>query len=998
MKFLFTLLSVLAFALTAWSQCPPNDDLLEVSITPDNWPQEISWDVVNSFGQTIAEGDAEGGAVCIPSDDCHVFTIYDSYGDGIFEPGGFVLYLNGDSISGGGTNYDEEFSHYIACPAGALCASAQVITEGTHTANLTNEWYAFTPEVNGLFEINACGSGCNSAIWVYEACVEVDNGSLNALIFNDDGCEGEGSLTLGMFYGMTYYIRVGSPDGSCGSFDWSINQMGLADPCEDDPDLVNVLVHIEPDGWPSEISWTLADDMGNELASGGANGGSICVEAETCIIFNIYDSYGDGIFSPGGYWFYYDNELVGTGNNYGYGTYEEVGCPPGTSCNTPELVGEGQYQTQSDSYWYTFVPETTGSYQITTCGLSDCDTRLQIYDYCDMANFDNTQVGAIYHNDNNDDCGEQADINAMLEAGVTYWIRVSEVEGDCGGNVDWSVNYNGPIEGCTDPTACNFNPLAEIDDGSCIYPGSPDCPNGPDLIINENYLQNTLQVSSITVGEGDCYINEGCLNGYGSRELIRFGTRIENIGNLDFYIGSASTQPQMFSYDNCHNHNHVDGYAEYLLYTLEGTEIPIGFKFGFCVMDLSCDLGGSGQYGCGNMGISAMCADIYSPGLACQWVDVTDVPDGTYTLVVRTNWEGLPDALGNHELDYNNNWGQACISIDRSSGIMEVELVEQCEPMVDCAGEIYGDAQPDCNGDCNGSALRGDLDANAEQDMVDAHLYVDHILGNDITATACTDLNQDEDITVTDAALMALCDIYNVAHEHPDSSGVHTHCDFPTADLTNPFDTVMFNMANLNLTDNYFDIMIRNANCKIVGFELNVSGVDITAVEMLYDEDIYPITPEFLFGGQKLIGLSYQDSTINKNLNFTPLCRVYFTNPGAEICLSEIVDVVNEDYENTLHEIDKACVFLTGVSEFHNPLHATIAPNPMRDQAVLEFANPTNATMELSILDLSGRVVRNNTNVTGNRTVIHRGDLAPGAYLYRLSADSGESIGRFVVQ
>jgi hypothetical protein len=28
---------------------------------------------------------------------------------------------------------------------------------------------------------------------------------------------------------------------------------------------------------------------------------------------------------------------------------------------------------------------------------------------------------------------------------------------------------NGVLEGCTDPEACNFNPCATIDDGSCFY-------------------------------------------------------------------------------------------------------------------------------------------------------------------------------------------------------------------------------------------------------------------------------------------------------------------------------------------------------------------------------------------------------------------------------------------------------------------------------------------------------------------------------------------------
>ena len=63
------------------------------------------------------------------------------------------------------------------------------------------------------------------------------------------------------------------------------------------------------------------------------------------------------------------------------------------------------------------------------------------------------------------------------------------------------------------------------------------------------------------------------------------------------------------------------------------------------------------------MGISAGCGDIYGSGLSCQWIDITDVPDGEYTFVVRTNWDQDPDALGNIELSYENNWQQTCIGV-----------------------------------------------------------------------------------------------------------------------------------------------------------------------------------------------------------------------------------------------------------------------------------------------------------------------------------------------
>ena len=77
------------------------------------------------------------------------------------------------------------------------------------------------------------------------------------------------------------------------------------------------------------------------------------------------------------------------------------------------------------------------------------------------------------------------------------------------------------------------------------------------------------------------------------------------------------------------------------------------------------------------MGISAGCGDIYSSGLSCQWIDVTDVPDGQYRLVVRVNWDYAPDALGHYETNTDNNWGVVCIEIDRTSGY-DVSILTDC--------------------------------------------------------------------------------------------------------------------------------------------------------------------------------------------------------------------------------------------------------------------------------------------------------------------------------
>ena len=113
-------------------------------------------------------------------------------------------------------------------------------------------------------------------------------------------------------------------------------------------------------------------------------------------------------------------------------------------------------------------------------------------------------------------------------------LLLADPDGACADGFDWEFNFAGLPTGCTDEEACNYNPLAEVDSGDCIYAGDPDC-TGPDLIVSAQAIINSLSSQVMQVSETDCYIEEGCLNGYGDRELVRFTTHILNIGTLDYY-------------------------------------------------------------------------------------------------------------------------------------------------------------------------------------------------------------------------------------------------------------------------------------------------------------------------------------------------------------------------------------------------------------------------------------------------------------------------------
>ena len=735
-----------------------------------------------------------------------------------------------------------------------------------------------------------------------------------------------------------------------------------------------VVVEILTDNYPGEITWTLTGTEGLLLSGGpyGSTGTSyadtVCIDnadAYPCLQFVINDSYGDGIccgYGQGSYTIYLDGESVATGGDYDQQDLVQFDCAPGATCNDAVALTDADFGTVSqagDNFWYTYTPPANGMYQFSSCG-ANCNTTLYIYDYCNMGNFDNTNEGSIYYDDNQGGCGEEATMTMLLEGGQQYWVRFASLDSSCGG-FDWTFDYAGQPTGCTDPTACNYSPAAEVDNGSCVYDGDPTC-TGPDLVVLADVVSSSLYSTTMNVSETDCYIEEGCLNGFGERELIRFTTHIKNIGELDYYIGTTAQAEQtgQFEFGDCHNHWHYQGYAKYDLFTMDGSLIPIGFKNGFCVMDLECGDGGTFTYGCSNMGIASGCGDIYSSGLSCQWIDVTDVEDGQYRLVVRVNWDYDPDALGRYETNTENNWGVVCIELDRSGGDLQTIILTDCPTFTDCAGEPYGTALFDCNGECGGVAMVGDLNDDLQQDMADAQMYVEGVLGNDLTVADCSDINADGTMSVADAMFMADCHFWNQAHTDPDSSGVHSHCEFPVNDLTNPFDTTHFTIADVNWEEQYFDVHVKNPDSRIYGYQLEFDGVQISQTESLLDPTTgYTGIPAHAPGGQQVMTVSYDGTSAPKNTVYVPLVRVHWIGSvNGMVCLEGVHEVMNDYLQKTLIDLDNPCQQQADSScPGDTDGDLVVAVSDVLD-VLSEFGCITNCTM-----DINGDGVTNVTDV-----------------------------------
>jgi hypothetical protein len=179
------------------------------------------------------------------------------------------------------------------------------------------------------------------------------------------------------------------------------------------------------------------------------------------------------------------------------------------------------------------------------------------------------------------------------------------------------------------------------------------------------------------------------------RDLLRFSTEVANAGDgpLEIWGGSTTGDSQQvfqriyqedggsrdtlageFVYHPGHGHIHFEAFATYDLQLLDanGTIIASGGKTSFCLInirqplpDVSDAAGvvhGRGGTSCGQIqGISAGYSDVYSASLDDQWIDITDVADGTYELRIVAD----PD---DNILEMNENNNEASVTVTIQNG------------------------------------------------------------------------------------------------------------------------------------------------------------------------------------------------------------------------------------------------------------------------------------------------------------------------------------------
>ena len=768
--------------------------------------------------------------------------------------------------------------------------------------------------------------------------------------------------------------------------------------------LKELIIKITPDDFPADITWELeTQDFKTIVASGDLSG---CQPGEECILFQgmvedrcytfeLTDIERDGLKS-GGYEVIFDNEFVVQGQEFDDYIYHNFNCGLGEVCENAEVLTlptppfTNIWAPDWKEYWFELTPEIDGFYKISTCdnflsGKGWADTTIWIYDNCDRRLQTQGTEGALAHNEDSHDCSPSSEFDFFpLEGGVTYYLRVKPIEPweNSNDSIFFKVQKRPVKRGCNDPAACNYDPFAQVFlDGSCKY--SAEC--GPDLSFDEEYLRNSIEVDTVFNSDA-CFVDEGCLRGPGAREVIRFATKIDNIGDADYIVGLPQNDTLLFSRENCHGHYHHLGYAEYLIYEGEGQPQPVGFKSGFCVLDLDCTNSGGtlGKYYCGFMGITQGCSDIYEPYLDCQWIDVTDVPDGQYSIVVRVNHFRLADARKMQEKTYDNNTGTACVTIDRSSGALVVTVAEDCEDYVDCKGIKGGDTEIDCNGECGGTAHPGDLDGTGELEMTDYQIYLDLLSNKAPLEGPCQDMNADGNLSLYDALLVREC---LDEKEREIDNPFHEHCTYP-AGLDLSGEQTSIRVVEFNTAENYIDLEYWVPTRDLNAYQINTSGIQISQVETLYSES----PTEFMYNNESVFAI-HTDEYIERNTGYAPFIRIRYSEiTGDSICVTGNSEFINKDYNRTNLVVEDGCLRLSSTSDVQDKTstRVSIIPNP----AIKNIAVYADGKFveQAQILDVNGKLVMQENVATNNGFELNVSGLDSGVYLVQLYLRDGEIV------
>ena len=313
------------------------------------------------------------------------------------------------------------------------------------------------------------------------------------------------------------------------------------------------------------------------------------------------------------------------------------------------------------------------------------------------------------------------------------------IEGDGGNEFRDTFSFGGPdvVEGCTDPTACNFNADAGADDGSCTYPESTNldcdgqCLNDDDLdgICNEDEIPGCTDTEACnfdvaaTDDDGSCLLLTDPCDSCDGNGGIADGDADDN-GICDADQIDGCTEEGACNYNSAANAD--DGSCEYT--SCAGCTDPLACNTtdGATIDDGSCTYPDEDYLDCdGNClndaDLDGICDELEVEGCtdanACNYSASATDDNGSCT---------YPDGYPNNTLDCDGN----CVNDADEDGVCDEDETAGCTDPAACNTgdftdtdnslcqypiDLYGVDNVDCDGECLNDA---DDDGVCDEDEI----------------------------------------------------------------------------------------------------------------------------------------------------------------------------------------------------------------------------------------------------------------------------------------
>ena len=147
------------------------------------------------------------------------------------------------------------------------------------------------------------------------------------------------------------------------------------------------------------------------------------------------------------------------------------------TCDNPDEAVEGINNSDGYDQYYTFNITQAGFLTLSSAG-AGIDTKFMIYNICEDVNLEYPYGDYVAYNDDwgSSEYGTCPDCTYTYESYIyvglpegNYVIVSSDQFNSSHAPFSWTLSFSLGVEGCTIPEADNYNPEANIDDGSCEF-------------------------------------------------------------------------------------------------------------------------------------------------------------------------------------------------------------------------------------------------------------------------------------------------------------------------------------------------------------------------------------------------------------------------------------------------------------------------------------------------------------------------------------------------